>query len=463
MHALRTMSAILPTLEDDEMTSKLVVLALAHSRCVLLLQSLVHSSTYPMPQEPGEVKAASRSLPAPSLRELTFPAPLAYTGQPSTGTLQHKNSGRKKFRSKHRPSRSLDSQPSSVFSLFGRSPKSKSVPPPEEPRTLKAYGLSWRKSFYHSDTEESGSLRRPRRRFVAENDSFSSDLSHSPSRSSVYTRRSTYSRDSPSWSAYQPPRLTSPHDLSLATSRMRAPILRVFVPSARMDPNDDTVLACESQLQDSGLWSHMSIGDVVCNLGYVPRDPEEGSTSGEDSPPLFTMRRSSLRFQSSSSPSPVPSNASRKWLIFNGTYLVPYTPLDPIPLPDPLSLPTPFYFSHLFPPASDTTYTISRFPACDQTPTFELVQSSVKVPSPTSPKGYALVKKYAWTAKVNMRRHRDGEGEIGEGWCGEWVLEGEGTREGKDLLLAALRGVPLGPRQWEIVRESSGAGRTWFK
>ena len=56
-----------------------------------------------------------------------------------------------------------------------------------------------------------------------------------------------------------------------------------------------------------------------------------------------------------------------------------------------------------------------------------------------------------------------GEGEMGDGWFGEWILEGEGTREGKQVLLDALSGCDMGVREWELVREKSGGGKLWLK
>ena len=76
-----------------------------------------------------------------------------------------------------------------------------------------------------------------------------------------------------------------------------------------------------------------------------------------------------------------------------------------------------------------------------------------------------------WTATVERRRcgcsdDRDEESEeredndIGEGWYGYWVLETEGTREGRQALLDWLGGEYAGPpREWELVRERSGVGK----
>jgi hypothetical protein len=97
-----------------------------------------------------------------------------------------------------------------------------------------------------------------------------------------------------------------------------------------------------------------------------------------------------------------------------------------------------------------------------------LVYTSSKVKSPHSPAGYATVKKYMWVAsttrlaRTNFSRFGEGEA-IGEGWKGEWVLEGEGTREGRQILIDCIRGCETEKREWEFVREKSGGGRIWLK
>jgi hypothetical protein len=244
----------------------------------------------------------------------------------------------------------------------------------------------------------------------------------------------------------------------------------VFVPCSKLDHGDESVELCERQLQDAGLWDHLSTGDIVCNLGYVPTNPEDGSSDGDDVSPLVIdtqpmlssrsyPRRSSGSQSSSGGAGPI---AQRKWLLFDGEYLVPYTPPDLLPLDQPLTLPSPFYYAHIMPPMANLNFIISRLPVCDDVPQLTLVHSTTKVPSPTSLKGYALVKRFAWTARVVRLRMGD-EGDVGEGWFGEWVLEYEGTREGKQTLLDALRGKDLGRREWELVREKSGGGKLWLR
>ncbi|KAH9481579.1 hypothetical protein JR316_0006106 [Psilocybe cubensis] len=537
-HALRILTSLFPTFEDDEATAKLVALTQAHSRFVLLLQSLVHSSSLPLPLEPEEIRTKSRFSPVQTLRELTFPAPLAYApAQPQSPSsiaqdLETMRTTRHKHKHKHsrsQPSNTITSrtddnahlgefgmaaaspklaqvhpygsgpsanrlssmmmmsmssiQPPSVrkgrrLSIFGKNAYGISPPPPEEPKTLKIYSHTWRR--HREVSVDFGALKRPSRRFaISASADASSESSNSGPPSIAEMRESHHSSSSGSVHA-----ASSPHDLVLATCRTRAPILRVFVPCAKLD--DENIVQCEKQLEESGLWEHLSTGDVVCNLGYIPPSPEDPS-SDEDLSNLTLQNPSSrLRSQSqpqlmrgsrrgsgssasgsgagSASPSSAPQSG-KKWLIFNGQVLVPYTPPDLLPLADPLSLPSPFYYTHIFPPHANMCFAIEKLPVCDDVPQLTLVHSTSKVPSPHSPKGYALARRFAWTARVvRMRMGDESEGEVGDGWFGEWVLEYEGTKEGKQVLLDALAGKTLGGRRvWELVREKSGGGKVWLR
>ena len=496
MHALRTLTSLYPTTDDEVLSSKLVALTQAHSRFVLLLQSLVHSSSLPMPLEPEEMTIKSRFTPMNTLRELTFPAPLAYEQPPSppsgtrsdTRAARHKHSRSlptngnrtanyapagslrgadsnaslsvKGAAGAYGPQTSTNKNPSTMrkrrLSIFGK--PLMSPPPPQEPQTLKIYSKSWRRPGIHrryESTDEHGfaSLKQPTRRFASENASSDSSISEFP-----------FGRDSNPTGILGGGGTGSPHDLALATSRIRAPVLRVFVPCSKLDNDDENLVLCERQLEDAGLWGHLSTGDIVCNLGYVPPTPDDGSSEGE-APPGSSRgnpSRSSGSQSSGGGASPTGQNVQRKWLLYNGHLLVPYSPPDLLPLDQPLKLPSPFYYSHIMPPTANLNYIITRLPVCDDVPQLTLVHSTSKVPSPHSPKGHALVKRFAWTARVVRLRMGD-EGEVGEGWFGEWVLEYEGTREGKQTLLDALSGRALGRREWELVREKSGGGKLWLR
>ena len=99
-------------------------------------------------------------------------------------------------------------------------------------------------------------------------------------------------------------------------------------------------------------------------------------------------------------------------------------------------------------------------------PVMMLQLLSTKVPSPPSPSGIAVAKKYMWTATVERKRCEwnddrcEEDGGMGDGWYGNWVLEAEGTPEGRQMLLDWLGGGYVGPpREWELVRERSGVGK----
>jgi hypothetical protein len=225
-----------------------------------------------------------------------------------------------------------------------------------------------------------------------------------------------------------------PHDIRAATSRLRAPILRVFFPCSKVDHH--TITACEAQLDDAGLWEHLSVGDIICNLGYLP--PSDGlDPSGSEMPFDDTTSRES-------------------WMIFDGTVLVPYTPSAILPISEPLLLPSPFYYAHITPPPVNPRF-IAALPR--ETPELSLVLLPTRVPSPHSPNGFARIRKYLWLAL--LRPHmRPG---LGEGWHGEWILEGEGTKEGRQSLLDALSGYVNVRREWELVMERSTPTRIWLR
>ncbi len=696
-HALRVLSVFYPSIEDDLITAKLVALTQAHSRFVLLFQSLVHSSLNSIPIDPPEDlslfnKARSKFSP---VRELTFPAPLAYVTQPPpqpapkdrplpptpsqrrssfsllagppingrirsmhkhsrshpaslsepppANRLQHKRPysytsvGMTNLLATHQQIESTNStttidEPQQVneclpirrLSLWVKNQTSPPPPPPEEPKALKMYSNNWRRSTSirvkppqgrhghgHSlsmsdtytgtifdsrlaDESDYGELERPRRHFAYEHHRRSHsnnsgiDYNNSSESSISAVSRSSWNNnngnrpgtDSPSGSlasnnsspplstlgryanhqqigflgggyAYPngnginitntiytspppfivggyrtppPPSSTtsSIHDLLLATSRNRAPILRVYIPTHHLSP--PSIEACERQLQESGLWEHLSTGDVVCNFGFIPGEGAEERDGDKDEDREGrggggVVRRASLVYPlpisynntaaAPSSPNPNNNNNNsnnsneferKKWLIFDGHTLVPYTPPDLLPLSEPLHLPTPFYYHHIMPAFSNPQFIISRLPpvlrsgkssspssptspthqqhafpsfdppfspaiiplASTPTPTLTLLPTTSQMPSPHSPSGLALVHRYAWTARVVRTRLPD-EGEVGEGWFGEWIIECEGTKEGRRMLMDALKGKMMGKRVCEVVRERSGGGRLWFR
>ena len=167
--------------------------------------------------------------------------------------------------------------------------------------------------------------------------------------------------------------------------------------------------------------------------------------------------------------------------MFNGYCLVHYIPPAPPPVEVALTLPSPFYFSHILPPFSDPRFVLSlpsqtrhapspergsaaRSTYFDDTyPHLKLSHVRTRVASPHSPLGYAVVRKYMWLARlpyVGPESGTEAGAALGEAWRGEWVLEAEGTKEGRQTLVDAVKVGPNGstPRGlWEVVRDKSGA------
>ncbi|TFK75187.1 hypothetical protein BDN72DRAFT_787819 [Pluteus cervinus] len=507
MHALSLQTALYPTPEQDEQSRRFELLTQTHSRFVLLLQSLVHSSPSPLSPEAEESKTKlRRPPPQPSgTRELTFPAPLSFSQAKPRSQESSEHSilqrGRKKAPSQllsrsnpnHPRSQSSSSTPDTnnrpkqrSLSIFSNRKASKNAPPPppSTPSTLKLYSATWRRTMLASsssctgstsdddydDTSGSndlsgGSLRLANRRPASRNISSSGSSFTTPSpTSNSSVGESPVSSFPPSTPLFAP-RPTSPHDLRLATVRTRAPILRVFIPCGELEDGGAGIIQCEEQLINSGLWEHLSTGDIVCNLGYVP-----GEDSGNPSPDtsdgnLLRSLRQDLPTSSEA--------ARRRWLLFDGSCLIPYTPPDMLPLPSPLSLPSPWYYTHIMTSQDNPRFTIPALPQVNGRPNrpgaareqCTLIRLPCKVQSPHSAGGFAIVWQYRWTVKFMCLGWRgdDGVEWLGDGWRGEWVLEGDGTKEGKQMLLDCLRGVDFGSLEWELVRERSGAGKVWLK
>lgn len=598
---------------------RLSSLSLAHSRFVLLFQSLVHSaspSPSPDPEEFSESFGSSQAgLRAPQqygVRELVFPAPLSTLGvgvsptasddalveagphraavsapagaqatqkgkekrlatrcvltrsstirslASTTKPTMLQNTGQARTGSLS-PQRSASTvaetiprikQPSGISSIL-RANRVPPPPPSADPLALKLYSGSWRRTLpplskrptsmmqvagpaVDEDsgwrTSSDGELKEPPpRRFASVSYESESELSSPPSISRTNTssdgsspprgerghRRatstgteaitsaststsasaSTSASTSSNSSGTAPtvtmaiPRGTSAHDLHLATSRTRAPVLRVFVPCAVLD--EAAIGACERELVRAGLWTHLSDGDVVCNLGFVPpvapptspsRSSGEGTGEEEEGAGAGTEE----------------GTHRQQWLMFNGDCLVPYVPPSAPPLASPLTLPSPFYFAHLLPAFVNPVFVLALpqvlAPPSLLSPSYahsqarrvsvqtrdperdldlKLVRAPTRVPSPHSPGGFAVVRKYLWRARIPFVGPGSGTeagAELGRGWCGEWVLEAEGTPEGRQRLVDAL-GTRASTNvyglrrrdQWEVVREKSGGGRLWFK
>jgi hypothetical protein len=260
----------------------------------------------------------------------------------------------------------------------------------------------------------------------------------------------------------------------------------VFVPCSEL--NDTSIAICEDQLADAGLWDHLSIGDIVCNLGYIPPPLPEDDLLEEP----FVRASGSMRSQLSSlgNRNPIPTD-DVVWLVYDGFGLVQYSPtVEPPPLKDALTLVTPYYYSHIMPNSAHPFFTLdlysrlSRLRECmDGTggngfpppvpPKFELTGMLTKVRSPRSPGGYAMVKRYKWVATIKgIKAVVSGDIEVGSGWLtDEWVLEVDGTVEGRrmlDSLLSATddrvaAGWIQGDLVWEVDKQRSNFSKTWLR
>ncbi|KLO17419.1 hypothetical protein SCHPADRAFT_821554 [Schizopora paradoxa] len=455
-HALAILSTERTSGRQRERTAKLQQATLAHSRAVLVLQSMVHSASQPLPSDLFDPQWKPSGSPKSSVRELTFPAPLSYFDENRrrsdskdghSSKSEASASPKRLAKSKtvvsdmgHGRSRSskLDtgrrsaSSPgmSKRFSVFaGNRPP---LPPPAfAPPSLRYYSGNWRRNthFSMSGSDDEGILRPPNRRFLSSNSSSQSSLGSAPTGKSSTTT--------------QPPP-TSPsnetlHDLQSATSQTRAPVLRVFVPCAEL--SEDVIESCEDQLIEDGLWEHLSVGDVVCNFGFVPLT--------QDEPSISSLSRSQKE------------KDHRRWLVFTGDRLQIYFPTEypPISSSDALLLPSPFYYTHLLSSGTNPRLELALPPNSFKV-SYTLANLSTTVDSPHSPNGVARVKTFVWVATVDTSLPHVA---VSSGWAGEWVLQGEGTREGKKELQRLVKGGQNALRTWEIVLDKCGNGKLWLR
>ncbi|ESK87249.1 hypothetical protein Moror_5785 [Moniliophthora roreri MCA 2997] len=579
-------------------TERLAGLACAHSRIVLLLQSMAHASSSPIPLPLHHWHEPETESLSPRLRELTFPAPLAPQQLvPSGGSAASSYPP-----SKRKEQSNMSSSPPKIFLTLSSKGRKAPPPPAVEPATLRNYGHGWRMSLaiasegfrerakrrestsqasefgqqrhkqvttgsrFVEDTasEDGWILQPPRRRSTPppiSSRSSSSSPEASPFSSTPGSRRSSRGESPPPPNKEEEPwtQASSLHDILLATSRLRAPVLRVFVPCSSLSTSDyftahpqskadSTPLApapspqqmgsielCERHLQNAGLWDHMSVGDVVVNLGYVPLSPRSrsntptpslsplrgehtlrrpssrviqrsnGSNGGllsggsnsnpgsdSDSPPSsfkLNTNNGSLHKRAASSPTasdrrsslaPSPRhslhipnasissvNATPTWLIFTGSKLIPFSPpTDPLPAEiNPWTLPSPSFYDHLLPVlSSPLRVRIPRFPVTDIDKVDLSLQSIPATVHSPSLGGMAWVKRWRWVAR--FRPTPIPREEIGAHWeNAEWIVEGEGTREGREGLLSCLQDDGKAKdKEWEVVRERSVPGqKVWLK
>jgi hypothetical protein len=413
----------------------LAMLCQAHSRMILLLQALIHSASSSVREELDDPTLRYRNSEQGG-RELVFPAPLSFTQSDGGSKANTATPRRGHSRFFSMPSVAVCAprpdpprRSTSVISVMSILRRNTIPPPPPEadPLGLKIYAGSWRGRRRMSTVPGQISeydkkvLRRPK--IVVTPESSGSSTVNSPSPLSARQA-----------DILPITIITMPHDIRAAKSRLRAPILRVFFPCSKVDHR--TITACETQLDDAGLWQHLSVGDIICNLGYLP--PTDGlRPSGSEMP-----------FDDTTSP--------ESWMIFDGTGLVPYSPSAILPISEPLLLPSPFYYAHITPPPVNPRF-IAALPR--EIPELSLVLLPTRVPSPHSPNGFARIKKYLWLARLRPQV-RPG---LGEGWHGEWILEGEGTKEGRQSLVDALSSYVNVKRDWELVMERCTLSRIWLR
>jgi hypothetical protein len=193
------------------------------------------------------------------------------------------------------------------------------------------------------------------------------------------------------------------------------------------------------------------------------------------------------------------------WMVYDGAHLVPFNPPSmPPPLPeDPLALPSPFYYAHVSPQMYNPIYRL-RMPRISSVGPISVDDAAgnvrrggrrearmkldtvpIPVNSPHSAKGRAMVRTVVWTARVpsafpfhphsnaamNHPRSKSFPDmglsaqlplEVGSGWRCDWVLQGPGTKEGRDMLIDILEG-RADSKTWEAVRERSTGGKLWLR
>ncbi|KAF8575155.1 hypothetical protein K439DRAFT_764416 [Ramaria rubella] len=417
MHAVYIVSALhgIPP-QARSFSDRLIRLAQAHSRFVLLLRSRAPHWQVSLDRD----DFIRRTSPPPVLRELTFPAPLSYfdntQDKPPPPPPSEFKILKKRLSSTRRPTAAanpptterlnLPRPGKKRLSIFGSYKERIPLPEPRSsPPSIKFY--SSRRHAHRATTMSiyDEDLLNRHSRFMSDNlppprYPFASRDSSSPSSSVGSLSRSATS---------PVPMSMSPHELSNALSHV--------------------IAAIEDQLFAGGLWEHLRTGDVVCNLGYVPAD----------------------------------SGSARGWLIFTGEGLWPFFPPAPPPVPDMTALPSPLYYSHILPPFENIRCVL-WFPK-NLKMSLKLTPLSSNVPSPHSPSGQVRVKRYAWLGRISIKDEETGMLGLGEGWAGEWILEAEGTKEGKQILMDAVEGDEhrFEGREWEIVREECGLGKLWLR
>ncbi|KAG8932578.1 hypothetical protein FRC01_013208 [Tulasnella sp. 417] len=527
LEALNIISGLPPT----ESTGRLQHFTNVHSRFVLLLRSRAPAwSLLPDFVDDPVWRLGSTTEQWPNLRELTFPAPLSYPATAPTKEKENRPSpsrsssisyskkqqclkpiisflslrGSSHARRNHAPAYPVshprhptggrsDTYP--VFSahirpdgvredgtisssILRRSSRKPPPPPPEyTPKALKDHRRRSRISTSYS--MGSAKQQQPQLQRLSEHYLEDDTALFTPPRpahlranslpTSVTSNTSDHSLSRRHGSAsptlaggVNAAGLSNPHELILAATKSKAPVCRIFVPCE--DFSGATLLACEGQLVSAGLWRYMKPGDIVCNLGYIPAADEKS------------------KFVTST------PDEHWGWMVYNGESLVQYEPpLPPADL-DAFELPSPMYYTHILPSFAVNPRFFVVIPPVPEghrkrEPDLTLLQLSSSMPSPATKSGvagFARVKRFAWVGKVDgteilatWRAHAGDElhdgfyGFSGEGWATQWVVEAEGTKEGKAGLLEALDpsvgGEAPPATEWELVRDKCTPGRLWLR
>ena len=437
MHALMLMaSKSPPSPERHETTMRFQTLTLTHSRFILYLRS---RSNLPIAVDEDERVQTPFGLTA---KELIFPAPLSYPSlhpsstvplhQPLTKSattaaptkakvLQRLSIVPKRAGSSPPPPAPRISPPPTLFGSRRLSRLSQSTPK-MSPSMFENH-LSPPSSFAHRRSHSAQDT------LAASKASDAQGTSRSRSSPQVDSPRST-SRGGSALSIAPGHQHSSVdsftgaggagslHSLNRVWWQTRAPILRVFVPSSVLD--EATLHACMVQLTTAELHKHLAPGDLVINFGYVP---EQAESAEEDV----------------------------GWMIYDGERLIPLTHRIPVYNPT-FTLPSPFYYSHVLPSTTNPRFVLSVPRRRTPPPMFTHGRVTSTVASVMSPTGRVRVNLTAWIAKIETLR-----------WGAEWILEAEGTKEGKAFLETAIASDVSGGQEWELVREKCVRGRIWLR
>ncbi|KAG9120907.1 hypothetical protein FRC07_003363 [Ceratobasidium sp. 392] len=473
-HALTVVDSLMNMMQlVSATTERFQRLSAAHSRFVLLLRSrLLLAPNPPEIDDSAVVSAAAASKDATITRQLTFPAPLFCETLAAREKAQTKSTTSTQL-TNQRQRRLLSASTTSLSSLFGLSGKSsrrkRPIPPPSpvSRRTSVLMSPHKRTSTYaghparsrstppqtasRSEDEDHTELKPPRPFYRRHSSLPGSSASSTRGSLGVVSESAAEHSNSSSNDHMQLALPSGPHDPLYAAVRGRAPVLRVFVPTDSLSPA--AIKACETSLWHAGLWDWMVPGDIVCNLGYVPRSEGDQPESSSQAPKVDEFGVVGVGSIASLLGDTKPEDP-RGWLIFTGKMLVPYfPPAPPPPDIDALRLPGPAYYAHLGPPTAGLVYAL-KIPRASSERTMRLERSAGLVRTSW---GAARVRRWIWVAEFRVER----TGQMGEDWAGEWVLEGMGTREGEKVLLDTMKGEDM--RFWEYVREKSGNGRIWLR